>query len=165
MHRALWAMALILAGWAGGAEADPLADPEADPVADALRACVIERGEAAASPAPCIETALAPCRRETRETHAVAILCYRETQAAFDLRTAAIVREIRETASEEAATLIAIETKYEILAGLLQCDRIEELAQALSDETAEAVARRKADCTAATSAAAFAALLIRAGAL
>ena len=65
---------------------------------------------------------------------------------------------VQSTGPEDLAVVAGIETKYDILSGLMQCDRMKELAQAMSEDTPEAVQRQYAQCSATAAGLAYARL-------
>ncbi|MCV2875023.1 hypothetical protein OE810_02010 [Rhodobacteraceae bacterium XHP0102] len=109
----------------------------------------------------CVAEALAPCQAEPDDMHAVATLCFRNSRSAFDAGISAAMTRLRAGQDNALITLLSIETKYDMLSGLLQCDRMEELALALSNIGPDAIARQKAQCQATTSALVLARLTLR----
>ncbi len=109
----------------------------------------------------CVAEALAPCQAEPDDMHAVATLCFRNSRSAFDAGINEAMTRLRADGEEALVTLLSIESKYDMLGGLLQCDRMEELALALSNIPPDAIARQKAQCQATTSALVLARLTLR----
>jgi len=73
--------------------------------------------------------------------------------------------DIRGRVDEQLIALMTIGLKYDMLSGLLQCDRLEELALALSELSGEIIQRQKAQCLATTSGLALARVTSRAAGL
>jgi hypothetical protein len=128
---------------------------------ETLNACLSERIETEAQLLDCVSAAIEPCLSEPDDMNAVAALCFREARGQLDAGISAGMSDLRASASDEISTLVSIELKYDILSGLLQCDRMEELAVALSEYDAEAIQRQKAQCQATTSGLAYARLTLR----
>lgn len=124
-------------------------------------ACFEARLAAGQPPAACLEAAHADCALAPQDAPAVASLCYREAQAVWDGGIGAEMARIREKASEEISAIAAIEVKYDLLAALTQCARMEELARAASSQSGEEILRAKSRCTAAASGLAYLRLKLR----
>ena len=141
-------------GWPG-----PLA--AAEPDLAQLRACVAEDpGQSAA----CLNRALSECLAYPAEAPAAATLCFRDARQVFSDAVAARMAALRETAPEGVAAVAGIEVKYDMLAHLLQCDRLEELALLEAGPT-EAITRQKARCTATAAGVVYLRMIQRAGPL
>lgn len=109
----------------------------------AVSAC----GIAGDPPAACVEQAMAECHAAPPDTPAVASQCFRAAQARFSEGITARMQAIRDGAPERIAAIAGIEVKYDLLLGLTQCDRMQELA--LVGESDLAAIQRQADgCTA-----------------
>ncbi|SPF78017.1 hypothetical protein [Pseudoprimorskyibacter insulae] len=91
---------------------------------------------------------------------AAATLCYIEAKDTWSGGIAARLDAIRAKGNEKITAIAGIEVKYDLLANLLQCDRIEELA-GLSDLPAEAITLQKARCQAAAAGLALTKLAIQ----
>ncbi|QFU09669.1 hypothetical protein PARPLA_00768 [Rhodobacteraceae bacterium THAF1] len=110
----------------------------------AVDACIAE----SETPGACITDALATCDATDPETPAVATLCFTKEAATFNAGIAERIARLTEGASEEIATIARIETKYDVLSALLQCDRLEELSRAVGRDTGEVIQRQGARCKA-----------------
>lgn len=129
------------------------------PAADS---CLEDRVSAGKSPADCIEAAHAACQTIPEETPAVAMVCFREARGSWDAGIAEEMARIRDKAPEKIAAIAGIEVKYDLLASLTQCDRMEELALVASHATAETIQRQKSRCEATASGLAYLRLKLRA---
>lgn len=125
-------------------------------------ACILERFETGAAPTDCIDAAHAACLSSSTEAHSVAALCFRDAQSRWNEGIKARLEAFTATASEEIAAIAAIEVKYDVLSGLLQCDRMQDLSLAVSQMTPEAILRQKSQCDATALGLAYARLLWRA---
>jgi len=146
-------VASLLAGLAGTAQGQ-----EPEPV----DACILGAFAAQANPAACLVEVHAECMSTPAETPAVATLCFRRAREDWDGRITGIMRKIGTEREGPIAAIAGIEVKYDLLSGLLQCDRVEELALAISDLGTEEIAREKARCAATAAGLAYARLLWRA---
>lgn len=126
-----------------------------------LEACLAQRIDNEAQMLNCVTEALSPCLAEPDDMNSVAALCFRDSRRQFDQGLSARMVDLRGQADDTLVTLVSIELKYDIFSGLLQCDRLEELARALSEISQEAVQRQKAQCQATTSGLALARLQLR----
>ena len=111
-------------------------------------ACIAQSVGNQSNPAVCIDAAQVACMDGAADVPAVAALCFGEARDtwsdALRLRIQRIVAETDETL----AVIAQIETKYDLLSNLIQCDRVEELSLAASDLTGESIAVQKARCLA-----------------
>ena len=129
----------------------------------ALLPCAAEAQQAPACdglPGPCIEATLAPCHATPADAPALASQCYRAAQDGFSGRIAARMQAIRDSAPDTFTAIAGIEVKYDLLLGLAQCDRMEELAL-LGDAPLSEIQRRKDGCTATAAALAWQRLVDR----
>lgn len=115
-----------------------------------LDTCIGSRIEKSEDPSVCVDPALTECTAIVDAQGAVAALCYKQAKDSFGAQIKAALNDVKSTAAEDIATITAIETKYDILSGLMQCDRLEELARAVSDQTADSILREKSRCEAMT---------------
>lgn len=125
------------------------------PTADACIATSFETGQ---SPAECIDAAQVECLAGAEETPAVATLCFVEARKIWTEALGAAIEQARDTLPADLAAISGIELKYDILGGLMQCDRMEELSLAVSDEKSELIGVQKSRCQATTSGLAYARL-------
>lgn len=124
----------------------------------AAESCIGRNQDENKNPIACLTTQMDACLTVPPEQYASAVLCFAEARSAWESAIAARMSRLR-TAGSPAVPGFAVQAKYDVLAGLLQCDRVEELA-ALGDAPAEAIKRDKARCTALTAAATFARLVL-----
>lgn len=110
--------------------------------------CMTARIDAGETPALCIDEAHATCLATPADSPAVAILCYRNARADWDAAITAEMSRIRERADERISAIAAVELKYDLIASLTQCDRMEELALVGSTKSGETIQRQKARCEA-----------------
>lgn len=113
-----------------------------------IDACLSERISQKANPASCVDQAHQRCLTTPEDMTASAVLCFGQAREAWNIGIAANMEQIRETAEDRIATLAAIELKYDLLANLMQCDRMEELAKAGSEATGDQIVRQRAQCEA-----------------
>jgi hypothetical protein len=104
------------------------------------------------TPSACIEAAQDTCMDNAQETPAVATLCFVAARESWSEGLASIFAETVGEMDEVSATVAQIETKYDLLANLLQCDRFEELSIAASDLGGDMIALQTARCQASASA-------------
>ena len=123
--------------------------------------CISDAMGSGTSPVSCIETAQIDCSTIPEDTPAVAQLCYSEAKDAWSEGIAASMQALKDSAPADALSISQIEAKYDILAGFLQCDRMEELSLAVSDISSDKIATQKAHCAATASGLAYARLLWR----
>lgn len=156
MNRALPMLAvawLALPAWAK----EPLTPP-IDTAA--VAGCVAEAQARKAAPDICIGPTLAGCGSLPADAPALATLCYDEARRQLAEATAARLTLLDDTAPEPLALRARVEAKYDLLSGLLQCDRLEELGR-LDDTPAETLALQKTRCEATASGLAYIRLLWR----
>lgn len=120
----------------------------ADVDIQAADACLAAAFDAGGQGGDCVEIAHAECTALPEEAPAVAVLCFTDGQRVWDTATAATMKSLATRLPEDVAAITGIEVKYDILSGLLQCDRLEELAIAVSDLPSGTIAREKARCAA-----------------
>lgn len=125
---------------------------------EAADTCIAEQMATGDSPLSCIEEAQADCGAVPENTPSVAVLCYTEAKSAWSAGIAATMESFAADAPRDAMAISQIEAKYDLLSGFMQCDRMEELALAVSTESSEAIARQKAHCTASSAGVAYARL-------
>ncbi len=137
------ALAFTLAAAAAAADA-----PRAD-IAGVQR-CVAAAMAQDRRPQGCVDAAHAPCLRVPAETPAVASLCFARARDDWSAAIAARMQALRAEAPEDMAARAGIEVKYDLLAALVQCDRMEAIAR-LRAAPAERVQLHKTRCTATAS--------------
>lgn len=124
--------------------------------------CIQEEIGAGQQPTACVDEAHVECISVPEGTPAIASLCFREAQDVWSAGIKGLMEQIRAGAAEDLAVIAGIEVKYDLLAGLLQCDRMEELALAVSNLTEDAILRQKSHCEATASGLVYARLFWRA---
>ncbi|WP_339770648.1 hypothetical protein [uncultured Pseudosulfitobacter sp.] len=131
-------MKLILCAAALAAFGHPLAAQVAG--AEACLAAAVNDGT---DPALCIEASDAACMDNAPETPAVSTACFAETRAQWG---AAIGKRMQSLPDDTGTTVARIEAKYDVIGGMVQCDRIEALAKAASDLDGPQIALQKERC-------------------
>lgn len=126
---------------------------------DAANSCILDSFASGQGPDTCIQAAHQECLAEPESMAAAATLCFTRANDTWSQGIAAQMTEIRDRASPDITAIAQIETKYDMLSGLLQCDRVEELAIAVSDQSGPAIQRAKSMCAATTAAYTYAKLL------
>jgi hypothetical protein len=114
----------------------------------AADACLTDRLSQNQSPASCVDQAHQRCLTTPEDLTASAVLCFGQARKAWSIGIAANMEQINETADDRIAAIAAVELKYDMLANLMQCDRMEELAKAGSDATGDQISRQRAQCEA-----------------
>lgn len=114
------AATLLLTSWTPPALAQDISTA-------ATPACVERARSDGADPKLCLAQVHAPCQSISAETPALVTLCFDTAREAWTRATAARLDEITHDAPEQIGARTRIDTKYDLLAGLLQCDRLEEL--------------------------------------
>jgi hypothetical protein len=132
---------------------------------DQVNACFDAAVTGKSNPAQCIDAAQNACLDNARDTPAVATLCYSDARNAWSAALSAALEKMTAHADEKLAAVARIETKYNLLANLMECDRIEELSVAVSDLTGNDIALQSTRCQATASAATYMHLYLRAGSL
>lgn len=113
-----------------------------------IDACVAAAMAAGQPATACVDAAHAACMETPDDAPAVAGLCFLEAKDAWSAGIADLMAVARDTAPEDLAAVLAIEVKYDLLGGLLQCDRLDELAHAVGNQAAEQVRMQKTRCEA-----------------
>lgn len=143
----------VLLAWPAGSSAQDQAGETAS--------CVETRIGQQARPGACIEQVLQACDRAPANTPAVAMLCYEQAREVWGQGLSARMAAIREGADDRIAAIAGIEVKYDLLAALMQCDRVEELAL-MGEAEASDIQRGKARCAAAATGLVYVRLLMQA---
>ena len=112
---------------------------------ETVDACLTDAFSAQTSPNACVDLAHSECGGMPEEMHAASALCFTKTQEVWNAAIAEQMEAIRARGDDQLSAIAGIETKYDVLSALLQCDRMEELNR-LTDQSAELVARQKAGC-------------------
>ncbi len=116
---------------------------------------------AADDPATCVVGAQDPCLDKAGETPAVATLCFTETRAEWSAALGARMRDLMADSDPRLAAVAQIETKYDLLTNLLQCDRLRDLALATSDAPDPTIALNYARCQSTASGLSYMRLFLR----
>lgn len=127
----------------------------------AAASCFGAAADAGTDPSDCIDAAHEACMVDAQERGLVAALCFTNAKDAWSAGLAARLQRVMSESDQQTAALAQVETKYDLLAALLQCDRIEELSLIGSDQTGEMITMQKARCTANASALAYMRLYLR----
>ncbi|GGE58318.1 hypothetical protein [Actibacterium pelagium] len=115
---------------------------------DAFRSCVDTRIENNAPAAECVHAAQAACLSyDPEEQTASATLCFVEVKDGWSTGIQDQMQKISAEAEEQITAIASIELKYDLLANLLQCDRMHDLAR-LTETPGETIALQKARCEA-----------------
>lgn len=126
--------------------------------------CLTGAFDAQTNPNSCVDLAHAECGGMPEDMHAASALCFTKTQEVWNAAIAEQMEGIRARGDDQLSAVAGIETKYDVLSALLQCDRMEELNR-LTDQSAELVARQKAGCVSTASGLAYVRLNWRARSL
>ncbi|MGP6087990.1 hypothetical protein [Antarctobacter jejuensis] len=126
----------------------------------AVHACVTTAADEGNSPQACVDQAHAPCLSLPGDTRNVTSLCFNALRDGWSTAIAGRMASLRQDAPQRVATLAAIELKYDLLAALVQCDRLEEIEQ-LRETASEEILLQKSRCTATASGLAYVRLLWR----
>lgn len=122
--------------------------------------CVAAALKANSSPADCLATLHAPCLNFPASASPQSALCFVETRKSWDQR---IKDRLEKLADDPAVAAVAsIESRYDLMANLLQCDRLDELS-ALYKMDEDQRLLQKTRCEAAAAGLAYIRLLVRAG--
>lgn len=122
--------------------------------------CVTKAREMDQSVMACVDAAHAPCLEIHSETPNVRSLCFKEAQDSWSRGIARHIEELAKDAPTQITAIAKIEVKYDLLASLLQCDRLDELA-ALQGAADQERLMQKTHCSATASGLAFARMIWR----
>jgi hypothetical protein len=126
-----------------------------------VNTCLGDRVASGQSPASCIDDVHADCVRTDAGTPAVATLCFVTAEQNWQAGMAGLMETIGKNASEQVAAIAGIEVKYDMLAALLQCNRMEELSRVVGRDSAEVIQRQTARCRASAAGLTYARLFLR----
>jgi len=129
---------LILTAW-------PVSGSSA--ITEAEIAACLNAPETQTDPALCATAAQKDCLAFPETAPSAAAECFLNAKAEWDGLIAGRMKAIAETAPERVAAIARIEVKYDLLANLLHCDRLEELAR-LGDTDDEHLLRQRTQCEA-----------------
>lgn len=156
MRRSLLVIpALCLAAALGGAAA-------AEVDIAAANACIVDAASAGGNPATCIDAAQDECLSNAGATPAVSALCFTRARDSWSAALGEVIAEVVARSDDRIAAIARIETKYDLLSNLLQCDRVEELAIAASELSGEEIGVQKARCQSTAAALTYVQLFLRA---
>ncbi|WP_238367481.1 hypothetical protein [Mesobacterium pallidum] len=110
--------------------------------AKAYLAC-IAGGEALQS---CLAVAHAACDAIPAETPAAAIACYRAAEQGWTDAIKSTLQSRAETMAPDALTALSINTRYDLMTALLQCDRRQEIGLAVTQDPAPEIQAARARC-------------------
>ncbi|PYG28301.1 hypothetical protein [Pelagimonas varians] len=122
--------------------------------------CISNARDLDLSPLSCVDAAHAQCLEIHSETPNVISLCFSRAQDSWSQGIARHMDVLTEQAPAEIVTIAKIEVKYDLLASLLQCDRMDELS-ALQGTPEEERLMQKTRCSATASGLAFARMIWR----
>jgi len=130
MFRFVHATAVALLACSGIAALPATAQP-AFPGLDTAEVAACVEGAVLTNSAPngCVAAAQKACTAHSAETPAVIALCYTEAETAWGAATRERLDQLEASAPAHVAGLAQIEAKYDLLAGLVQCDRLDEMGQ------------------------------------
>jgi len=129
-------------------------------ITEADIAACLNASEAREDPALCVAAAHAECRAFPDTAPSAAAECFLAARTDWGTLIAAQMERVAAKASERVAQVARIEVKYDLLANLLQCDRMEELA-VLGGMEDEPLLRQRARCEATASGLTYLKLLRR----
>lgn len=131
---------------------------------ETVNACITKAAEDGTNPNLCVDQAHTDCGAIAEDMHTVATLCFTEAQQVWGDAISTKLAEVQAKTDENIGAVAAIETKYDVLSALVQCDRMEELSR-LTESTADLVQRQKAGCQSTASGLAYVRLFWRSRAL
>ena len=127
----------------------------------AFDACVEARIASDTPAADCVHAAHATCMSFDPEHEAAsATLCFVNAKDGWSEGIRTQLAKIADSAEENIAAIAGIEVKYDLLANLLQCDRMNELAR-LTETPGAIVSLQKARCEATASGLALTKLVLQ----
>ncbi len=133
---------------------------EAEVALQEVNGCIENARSLGTSPMTCVDNAHVPCLEIPAETPNVATLCFKEAQDTWSGAMTTALEVIKDNLPD-IAPIASIEVKYDLLSGLLQCDRMAELA-ALQNAEDEKILLQKTRCSATASGLAYVRLVWRA---
>ena len=126
-----------------------------------VQACLVDKLEDNQPLAQCIDAAHMHCASIDEGAKAVATLCFTNAENSWKAGIAEQMSVVKMNATEEIAAIASIETKYDLLASLLQCDRLEELQLTVGRDEEEDILRENARCKAGATALTYTRLYVR----
>lgn len=127
---------------------------------ETVRDCVARHAANQTVPTACVGEAMAECLSVPGDAPALASQCFRAARDRWSAGIAARMGELREAAPGKLAAIAGVEVKYDLIAGLTQCDRMEELAL-IGDRPLDQVQRETDRCAATAAGIAYVRLLWR----
>lgn len=135
-------------------------DSEGDAVAQ-LTACVKEHASAGSEVAGCIDAAHRECLQYPPDTAPeAATKCFLDRKKLWGDAVTDQMDRMKSDTDERSFEIARINTRYDLTANLLQCDRLTELAQ-LQDQPGPQVQTQQARCEATATGLTFIKLLLR----
>ncbi|PWL34134.1 MAG: hypothetical protein DCO97_15980 [Marivita sp. XM-24bin2] len=128
----------------------------------ATNTCLADRLAEGQNPSSCVDQAHQRCLTTPDDMTAAAVLCFSQARETWRIGITAEMERITETADDRIAAIAGVELKYDLLANLMQCDRMEELAKVGSDATGDQISRQRAQCDASASGLAYLRVRLRA---
>jgi len=126
----------------------------------AVDACIAHSEQMKSPPTACVDAEHAECAAMPDKMNAAATVCFSDAREAWTDGISRRMEELQKTTSEDIAAIARIELKYDLLASLVQCDRMEELAL-LKGGPNEDLLRQKIRCAATASGLAYIRLVWR----
>ena len=114
----------------------------ADVSLSAAQSCFIAKTDATT----CIDTAQTDCMASLQTAPAAATLCYTQARTVWEQGLTDRIAAIATQPDDTLTAVARIETRFDLLANMLQCDKIEALSKAASDLTGPEIAAQKAAC-------------------
>ncbi|WP_346897322.1 hypothetical protein [uncultured Roseibium sp.] len=151
-----WAFGFALVAVTPGAASDAKAGADLS----GTESCVSSAIEAQRSPGDCLTELHTPCMAFSPSSKAQATLCFVNTRKSWDARIKERLDAIAKTAPPKVASIAKIESRYDLLSNLLQCDRLDELS-ALYQTAEEDRLLQKKRCEAAAAGLTYIRLLVR----
>lgn len=127
---------------------------------DATRACIQKQIDTNAPVAACVNQAHEPCLTFGMEVPAATVLCFSKAQSTWIKAMQAIMDDIKTKTPERSYQFTEINTRFDIMQNLLQCDRMNELSL-LSESNADSINIQNARCRATATGLAFVKLTLQ----
>lgn len=121
--------------------------------------CLVKAIAAAGNPAECVMKVHSPCLAYSQAAAPQASLCFAEMRMGWDAKLKGLLETISGSNDVRRAASTRIESKYELLTNLLNCDRLDELAELYAQPETERLLQ-KTRCEATASAVTFIRLFV-----
>ena len=125
-----------------------------------VRDCVARHAANQTVPTACVDEAMSECIGLPGDAPALASQCFRAARDGWSAGIAARMEQLRAAAPGKLAAIAGVEVKYDLIAGLTQCDRMQELAL-IGDRPLDQVQREADRCAATAAGLAYVRLLWR----